>query len=73
MKEHSYENCHNITCRRMCEKDGSKQSCERIIEELEKILKYKYTDSGSIMDFRIRAAYENAIEIVKAELNQTDI
>ena len=45
---------------------------EHIVARLEE-KRNSYHDDGSVMDFRIRAAYNNAIEIVKAELNKTDI
>lgn len=49
-----------------------KEFANMIVERLEE-KRNSYRDDGSVMDFRIRAAYNNAIEIVKEELSKTDI
>jgi hypothetical protein len=32
--EHTYENCHNITCRRKCQKDGYNMAIDEFAEKL---------------------------------------
>ena len=32
--EHTYENCHNLTCRRKCEKDGYNKAIDDFAESL---------------------------------------
>ena len=34
MVEHTYENCHNITCRRKCQKDGWNMAIDEFAEKL---------------------------------------
>lgn len=47
---------------------NTRKPMERIVERLEE-RRNSYGDMGSVMDFRIRASYDNAIKIVKDELN----
>ncbi len=37
--EHTYENCHNITCRRKCQKDGYNMAIDEFAEKLKPIYK----------------------------------
>lgn len=32
--EHTYDNCHNITCRRKCEKDGYNKAINDLVKEV---------------------------------------
>ena len=52
---HTYENCHNITCRRKCEKDGY----EMAIEEFAEIIK---AESSYGLSSRIPAITSNDID-----------
>lgn len=54
MKEHNYDNCHNLTCRRKCQEEGRRQACERILERLEDEL--KLADAN-----KIKCIKENAL------------
>ena len=40
--EHNYDNCHNTTCRRKCEKDGYNRAIDDFVS------KYKICDNRSI-------------------------
>lgn len=33
IKEHNYDNCHNYTCRKKCEKDGYNKAIDEFVEE----------------------------------------
>lgn len=37
LQEHNYDNCHNITCRRRCEKDGYNKAIDDFTEKLSNI------------------------------------
>jgi hypothetical protein len=56
--EHTYENCHNITCRRKCQKDGYNMAIEEFAEKL----KTELTDALSIFSER-REMYERESDI----------
>lgn len=50
MHEHNYDNCHNITCRRKCEKDGYNQAVyefKNLINELVETLEEMRDANGS--------------------------
>lgn len=34
MEKHTYENCHNITCRRKCQKDGYNKAIDEFAEAI---------------------------------------
>ena len=55
--EHNYDNCHNLTCRTKCDKDGYNKA----IEEFSEGLKRKYPIVGSVN----RWLNENIDEIAK--------
>lgn len=38
MKEHNYDNCHNLTCRRRCEEDGYNNAIDDAIKVVNSIL-----------------------------------
>ena len=37
VKEHNYDNCHNLTCRRKCEKDGYAKAIEEFAERVKEV------------------------------------
>ena len=34
LKEHNYDNCHNVTCRRKCQNDGYNDVIDKFVEEI---------------------------------------
>ena len=40
--EHTYENCHNLTCRRKCRKDGYNMAIDEFAEKLKESLLNNY-------------------------------
>lgn len=40
--KHTYENCHNLTCRRKCQKDGYNMAIDEFAEKLKESLAKNY-------------------------------
>lgn len=52
--EHDYDNCHNLTCRRRCEKDGYNKAIDDFVEKLDnhtfvEKIETNYSNSVSFM------------------------
>lgn len=48
--EHNYYNCHNVTCRRMCEKDGYERAISEFEDTAIKAARKKDLSVGEIME-----------------------
>lgn len=51
IKEHNYENCHNLTCRRKCEKDGYNRAINDFTEQLSYIIKSQIDNCVDELDW----------------------
>ena len=66
--EHTYENCHNITCRRKCQKDGYNMAIDEFAEKVKPIIDEKikgWTNSDDL-----RRWCERAINDVAEQLKE---
>ena len=55
-KYHTYENCHNLTCRTKCKKDGWNEAAEKIISQVIQIV-YEANDREKNPQPRDMVAY----------------
>lgn len=40
LKEHNYDNCHNLTCRRKCQNDGYNKAIDEFVIKLKRVRGY---------------------------------
>ena len=66
MAEHTYENCHNITCRRKCQKDGYNMAIDEFAEKLKR--EYVYIDVTS--DDMVYGKYRKYIDEIAEQLKE---
>ena len=62
--EHTYENCHNITCRRKCQKDGYNLAIDEFAEKLKKEVRPMF---DYYYDYRM---WEKRIDSVAEQLKE---
>ena len=43
-KEHNYDNCHNLTCRKLCERDGYNAAIKDFSEQLNQAVEYRVNE-----------------------------
>lgn len=50
MEKHTYENCHNITCRRKCQKDGYNMAINEFAEKIKDFIAKSVEDAENSND-----------------------